>query len=44
MMKFHCSEGDYKKVLDYLNMMLTAVFMLEFVFKLAAFRFKVGSI
>ncbi|XP_050671809.1 muscle calcium channel subunit alpha-1-like isoform X1 [Leptidea sinapis] len=40
MMKYHNAEPIYKKVLDYLNMMLTTVFMLEFVFKLAAFRFK----
>ncbi|CAG9569858.1 unnamed protein product [Danaus chrysippus] len=40
MMKYHDAKPDYKKVLDYLNMILTTVFMLEFVFKLAAFRFK----
>ncbi|CAB3241437.1 unnamed protein product [Arctia plantaginis] len=40
MMKFHGSSPEYKKVLDFINMMLTTVFMMEFVFKLAAFRFK----
>ncbi|KAG6449276.1 muscle calcium channel subunit alpha-1 isoform X2 [Manduca sexta] len=40
MMKFHGASPEYKKGLDYLNMLLTTVFMLEFVFKLAAFRFK----
>ncbi|XP_068624737.1 muscle calcium channel subunit alpha-1-like [Battus philenor] len=40
MMKFHNASPEYKKVLDILNMILTTVFMLEFVFKLAAFRFK----
>ncbi|XP_045780149.1 muscle calcium channel subunit alpha-1-like isoform X5 [Maniola jurtina] len=40
MMKYHEANADYKKVLDYLNMILTTVFMLEFVFKLSAFRFK----
>ncbi|RVE48345.1 hypothetical protein evm_007005 [Chilo suppressalis] len=40
MMKFHEAPAEYKKILDNLNMALTTVFMLEFVFKLAAFRFK----
>ncbi|XP_047037317.1 muscle calcium channel subunit alpha-1-like isoform X2 [Helicoverpa zea] len=40
MMKFHGASQDYKKGLDFVNMVLTTVFMLEFVFKLAAFRFK----
>ncbi|XP_047540569.1 muscle calcium channel subunit alpha-1-like isoform X1 [Vanessa atalanta] len=40
MMKYHGARAEYKRVLDYLNMLLTTVFMLEFVFKLAAFRFK----
>ncbi|XP_028178504.1 muscle calcium channel subunit alpha-1-like isoform X1 [Ostrinia furnacalis] len=40
MMKFHGATPEYKKYLDFLNMILTTVFMLEFVFKLAAFRFK----
>ncbi|KAJ8707344.1 hypothetical protein PYW08_010596 [Mythimna loreyi] len=40
MMKFHGASPEYKKILDYINMLLTTVFMLEFVFKLAAFRFK----
>ncbi|XP_052745242.1 voltage-dependent calcium channel type D subunit alpha-1-like isoform X1 [Bicyclus anynana] len=40
MMKYHDADINYKKVLDYLNMLLTTVFMLEFVFKLSAFRFK----
>lgn len=40
MMKFHGSSKEYKSYLDFINMLLTTVFMLEFVFKLAAFRFK----
>ncbi|CAH0731482.1 unnamed protein product, partial [Brenthis ino] len=40
MMKYHDAKYEYKRALDYLNMLLTTVFMLEFVFKLAAFRFK----
>ncbi|CAH2260793.1 jg26204, partial [Pararge aegeria aegeria] len=40
MMKYHNANAEYKKALDYLNMILTTVFMLEFVFKLSAFRFK----
>ncbi|CAH1158375.1 unnamed protein product [Phyllotreta striolata] len=42
-MKFHHKPDDYamyEKVLDYLNMIFTAVFAMEFVFKLAAFRVK----
>ncbi|XP_050519467.1 muscle calcium channel subunit alpha-1 isoform X6 [Diabrotica virgifera virgifera] len=42
-MKFSHKEGEYQiyeKVLDYLNMIFTAVFAMEFVFKLAAFRVK----
>ncbi|KAJ2939429.1 hypothetical protein O0L34_g10861 [Tuta absoluta] len=40
MMKYEFAPPWYKQVLDYLNMLLTTVFMLEFIFKLAAFRFK----
>ncbi|XP_021201888.1 muscle calcium channel subunit alpha-1 isoform X2 [Bombyx mori] len=40
MMKFHGSKTEYKKGLDVLNMGLTTVFTLEFILKLAAFRFK----
>ncbi|XP_026318237.1 voltage-dependent calcium channel type D subunit alpha-1-like [Hyposmocoma kahamanoa] len=40
MMKFNDAPKWYKIILDALNMILTTVFMLEFVFKLAAFRFK----
>ncbi|KAJ0171038.1 hypothetical protein K1T71_013237 [Dendrolimus kikuchii] len=40
MMKFHGASQEYKRILDYFNMILTTVFMMEFVFKLAAFRFK----
>ena len=32
----------YSKALDYLNMIFTGVFTLEFILKLCAFRFKVG--
>lgn len=39
-MKFYNQPRAYTEVLDYLNMIFTAVFALEFVFKLAAFRFK----
>lgn len=39
-MKFYMQPDMYTQVLDYLNLIFTAVFALEFVFKLAAFRFK----
>ncbi|XP_056645196.1 muscle calcium channel subunit alpha-1 isoform X5 [Diorhabda sublineata] len=42
-MKFYHQPEEYQtyeKVLDYLNMIFTAVFAMEFVFKLAAFRVK----
>lgn len=42
-MKFYHQPEEYltyEKVLDYLNMIFTAVFAMEFVFKLAAFRVK----
>lgn len=39
-MKFYRQPEFYTETLDYLNMIFTAVFALEFVFKLAAFRFK----
>ncbi|XP_070150873.1 ca[2+]-channel protein alpha[[1]] subunit D isoform X7 [Polyergus mexicanus] len=39
-MKFYQQPEIYTKALDVLNMIFTAVFALEFVFKLAAFRFK----
>ncbi|KAL9888468.1 muscle calcium channel subunit alpha-1 isoform X1 [Glossina fuscipes] len=39
-MKFHKQPEFYTELLDALNMIFTAVFALEFVFKLAAFRFK----
>lgn len=43
-MKFYHKLGEhetYETLLDYLNMIFTAVFAMEFVFKLAAFRVKV---
>lgn len=40
-MKFHGQGETYTTVLDVMNMIFTAIFALEFVFKLAAFRFKV---
>lgn len=43
-MKFYHKQGEYvtyESLLDYLNMIFTAVFAMEFVFKLAAFRVKV---
>lgn len=42
-MKFYRQPQMYTDVLDVLNMIFTAVFALEFVFKLAAFRFKVQT-
>ncbi|XP_041983616.1 muscle calcium channel subunit alpha-1-like isoform X14 [Aricia agestis] len=39
-MKYHNQPPEYSKALDMLNMIFTAVFALEFIFKLAAFRFK----
>ncbi|XP_077296961.1 ca[2+]-channel protein alpha[[1]] subunit D [Arctopsyche grandis] len=39
-MKFYRQPELYTDTLDVLNMVFTAVFALEFVFKLAAFRFK----
>ncbi|XP_012282191.2 muscle calcium channel subunit alpha-1 isoform X1 [Orussus abietinus] len=39
-MKFYRQPEFYTEALDVLNMIFTAVFALEFVFKLAAFRFK----
>ncbi|XP_017859544.1 PREDICTED: voltage-dependent calcium channel type D subunit alpha-1 isoform X2 [Drosophila arizonae] len=39
-MKFYQQPLWYTELLDALNMIFTAVFALEFVFKLAAFRFK----
>lgn len=39
-MKFYRQPEFYTDALDVLNMIFTAVFALEFVFKLAAFRFK----
>ncbi|XP_013174775.1 PREDICTED: muscle calcium channel subunit alpha-1-like isoform X2 [Papilio xuthus] len=39
-MKYHNQSAEYSKALDLLNMLFTAVFALEFIFKLAAFRFK----
>ncbi|XP_035708740.1 muscle calcium channel subunit alpha-1 isoform X3 [Folsomia candida] len=39
-MKFHGQPQGYTHALDVLNMIFTAVFALEFVLKLAAFRFK----
>lgn len=42
-MKFYQQPKAYTELLDGLNMVFTAVFALEFIFKLAAFRFKVIS-
>nr|Q25452.1 RecName: Full=Muscle calcium channel subunit alpha-1; AltName: Full=MDL-alpha-1 [Musca domestica]CAA83514.1 voltage dependent calcium channel alpha1 subunit [Musca domestica] len=39
-MKFYKQPEYYSEILDALNMIFTAVFSLEFIFKLAAFRFK----
>jgi len=40
-MKFYQQPKAYTELLDGLNMIFTAVFAFEFIFKLAAFRFKV---
>lgn len=40
-MKFHGQSPWYTEMLDVLNLIFTIVFSMEFVFKLAAFRFKV---
>lgn len=40
-MKFYRQPQYYSDALDILNLIFTVVFALEFVFKLAAFRFKV---
>lgn len=40
-MQFHRQPDVYSYALDILNMIFTSAFALEFVFKLAAFRFKV---
>jgi Ion transport protein len=42
-MKFYHQPEYYTQALDVLNMVFTTVFALEFVFKLAAFRFKVSN-
>lgn len=42
-MKFYKQPQYYDSILDMLNLFFTAVFALEFVFKLAAFRFKVPN-
>lgn len=41
-MKFYNQPDFYTKILDVLNIVFSVVFALEFVFKLAAFRFKVS--
>lgn len=43
-MKYYRQPEFYTEALDVMNMIFTAVFALEFVFKLAAFRFKVGHL
>ncbi|XP_070193049.1 muscle calcium channel subunit alpha-1-like isoform X2 [Littorina saxatilis] len=39
-MKYHGQSDAYSDALDYLNMIFTGVFTVEFLLKLAAFRFK----
>ncbi|KAH9503819.1 Voltage-dependent calcium channel type D subunit alpha-1 [Bulinus truncatus] len=39
-MKYHGQTDPYEDAMDYLNMVFTGVFTLEFILKLAAFRFK----
>ena len=43
-MRYHDQNKTYESVLDTLNMIFTAIFAMEFVFKLAAFRIKVRSV
>lgn len=42
-MKYDGQPRAYSQALDYLNMIFTGVFTIEFVLKLAAFRFKVKT-
>lgn len=42
-MKFYGQSDWYTNLLDVLNLIFTIVFAMEFVFKLAAFRFKVSA-
>ncbi|XP_065316255.1 muscle calcium channel subunit alpha-1-like isoform X4 [Gordionus sp. m RMFG-2023] len=39
-MKFYGQDEQYSKALDYLNMFFTAIFAIEFLLKLLAFKFK----
>ncbi|CAF0874259.1 unnamed protein product [Adineta steineri] len=39
-MKYHNQPDNYSKALDYLNIVFTAIFGLEFILKMAAFRLK----
>ncbi|XP_055884029.1 muscle calcium channel subunit alpha-1-like isoform X4 [Biomphalaria glabrata] len=39
-MKYYNQPVEYSNAMDYLNMIFTGVFTLEFIFKLTAFRFK----
>lgn len=41
-MKFYGQSNTYTEMMDILNLIFTIVFSMEFVFKLAAFRFKVS--
>lgn len=41
MLQYHGQSEKYSDALDYLNMIFTGVFTVEFLLKLAAFRFKV---
>ncbi|KAF6026640.1 hypothetical protein EB796_015052 [Bugula neritina] len=38
--KYNNPPAEYTRALDYLNMVFTGVFTLEFILKLCAFRFK----
>ena len=40
-LQYHGQSDKYSDALDYLNMIFTGVFTVEFLLKLAAFRFKV---
>ena len=41
--QYHGQGEKYSEALDYMNMIFTGVFTVEFILKLAAFRFKVRT-
>ena len=44
LLQYDGQSAQYEQALDYMNMLFTGVFTVEFVLKLAAFRFKVHHI